>query len=149
MIEDIKKEDFLSKPLLYKGIDLVETNETSINEKIAFEFSKDGILHGFAGWFQALLTDEVLIDTSPLSAKTHWRQAFFPLEGTVCVKKGNYIIIDMKVMPMGEDKDHTVINYDYFCSMAEGSDMQNKNKAGRNDMCSCGSGKKYKRCCGD
>ena len=24
----------------------------------------------------------------------------------------------------------------------------NKNKIGRNELCSCGSGKKYKKCCG-
>ena len=32
LIEDIKKEDFLSKPVVYKGIDLIETEDTSIND---------------------------------------------------------------------------------------------------------------------
>jgi len=27
------------------------------------------------------------------------------------------------------------------------SPVQNKNKVGRNDLCPCGSGKKYKKCC--
>ncbi|MBI5682197.1 MAG: 50S ribosomal protein L11 methyltransferase [Deltaproteobacteria bacterium] len=147
LIEDISKKDFLSKPEVYKGIDLIEINEKSINEKIVFEFSRDGTIHGFAGWFEALLTDDVLIDTSPSSERTHWRQAFFPIKEPIKIEKGNYIIIDMKVMPMGEDKDHTVINYDYFCSQTGGDDMQDKGKIGRNDPCPCGSGKKYKKCC--
>lgn len=147
LIEDIKKEDFLSKPVVYKGIDLIETEDTSINERAVFEFSRQGILHGFAGWFEALLTDDVLIDTSPSSPKTHWRQAFFPLKESINIKKGDNIIIDMKVMPKGENTDHTVISYDYFCSQGGGDDMQDSGKIGRNAPCPCGSGKKYKKCC--
>ncbi|MBI5893532.1 MAG: 50S ribosomal protein L11 methyltransferase [Deltaproteobacteria bacterium] len=156
LIEDISKKDFLSNPLIYNGIDLVETDNPSINERLKFEFSKSGTLHGFAGWFQALLTDDVVIDTSPSSQKTHWKQAFFPIKEPVHVKKGGYVIIDMKVLPKPvpagykqgtETLDHTIISYDYFCSQSE-EDASLKNKISRNDPCQCGSGKKYKKCCG-
>lgn len=154
LIADIGKGDFLAEPLVYKGIDLVETNESAVNERVVFEFARDGILYGFAGWFEALLTNDVLIDTSPLSAMTHWRQAFFPIKEPISVRKGNYIIIDMKIAPAsgslkeGEtNQDHTLISYDYFCSQSRGEKMDGKVKIGRNDLCPCGSGKKYKKCC--
>lgn len=41
----------------------------------------------------------------------------------------------------------SVINIDRFWKKARGHDGQ-KAKPGRNDACSCGSGKKYKKCCG-
>lgn len=147
LIEDISKKDFLSEPLIYHGIDLVEADNPSINERLKFEFSKSGTLHGFAGWFQALLTDDVLIDTSPSSPKTHWKQAFFPIREPVHVKKGDYVIIDMKVLPKTDRTDDTIISYDYFCSQRE-EDASIKNKKSRNAPCPCGSGKKYKKCCG-
>lgn len=147
LIEDIDKKDFLSEPQVYKGIDLVEADNPSINEKLKFEFSRTAVLHGFAGWFQALLTDDVLIDTAPSSPKTHWKQAFFPIKEPVNVKKGDYVIIDMKVLPKTDRTDDTIISYDYFCSQREES-ASVKNKISRNDPCPCGSGKKYKKCCG-
>ena len=36
----------------------------------------------------------------------------------------------------------------YFYDVKKNAPIKNENKIGRNDPCKCGSGKKYKKCCG-
>lgn len=50
-----------------------------------------------------------------------------------------------------EIAEFTKINggWQFLDSIAQNSTITNQNKIGRNDPCSCGSGKKYKKCCGN
>jgi uncharacterized protein YecA (UPF0149 family) len=47
-------------------------------------------------------------------------------------------------------KSNELLNFDYEKAMKFMEDMnkEEKIKIGRNDPCPCGSGKKYKKCCG-
>lgn len=45
-------------------------------------------------------------------------------------------------------KDYTVISLYYILFSVQGNTLHSKHKIGRNSPCPCGSGKKYKRCCG-
>ena len=62
-------------------------------------------------------------------------------------------IVDLKAIP--EDKRHLEIGIDenpvplvYFLPELNTKTIIAENKPGRNDPCTCGSGKKYKKCCG-
>ena len=51
--------------------------------------------------------------------------------------------ITIEVLSIEEMKKH--IMYDYYLEMKP---IVNPSKIGRNELCPCGSGKKYKKCCG-
>lgn len=56
----------------------------------------------------------------------------------------------------GEDREHHEIaqfrkskgRWYYDEGRMKGTTVRNENKVGRNDLCPCGSGKKFKKCCG-
>ena len=50
-------------------------------------------VYGLCGWFDAVLCDGVLLSTSPLTPKTHWKQMFFPLSRPVRVKPGEELTV--------------------------------------------------------
>ncbi|HHL40040.1 MAG TPA: hypothetical protein ENJ37_06010 [Deltaproteobacteria bacterium] len=146
MIVDIAEENFLAAPLLYDAIDLRTVDCVSVEKRLTFTFERRGEVHGLAGWFDTVLTDDITIDTSPSSPPTHWRQAFFPIEEPVVVVRGDYMEVDFRVGPKTDRSDDTLISYDYFCSQL--SREYRERNVGRNDPCPCGSGLKFKKCCG-
>ncbi len=149
LIEDIEPSFLLSKPKSFKEIDLMTAGSPTIEGDIAFDFDKSGLLHGIGGWFKASLTPSISFVTSPDAPKTHWRQAFFPFREPIPVTSRDSIKISMKIGPKGDNTDETFITYNYFCTQESDSLIIDKGmKAGRNDPCPCGSGKKYKKCCG-
>lgn len=142
-VVDLAPEDYLARPLVYANIDLIEVEKATVEASLTFPFTRGGILHGFGGWFKAWLTDGIAIETSPESPRTHWRQAFLPMKTPIRVTPEDTITMRLVIGPKGMGGDGTLIHYDFFCTQAV--DYSN---IGRNDPCPCGSGKKYKRCCG-
>ena len=72
--------------------------------------------------------------------------------------EGLDILIGMDIVGLGDlaitNKDFTALTYRYpsietidFVELAR-MGMRKNNEVGRNDSCPCGSGKKYKKCCG-
>lgn len=142
-VVDLTPEDYLARPLVYANIDLIEVEKATVEASLTFPFTRGGILHGFGGWFKAWLTDGIAVETSPESPRTHWRQAFLPMKTPIRVTPEDTVAMRLVIGPKGRGGDDTLIHYDFFCTQAV--DYSN---IGRNDPCPCGSGKKYKRCCG-
>lgn len=142
-VVDLAPDDYLAKPLVYANLDITEVEGAEVEASLTFPFTRAGTLHGFGGWFKVWLTDEIVIETSPESPRTHWRQAFLPMKTPIRVTPMDTITLRLVIGPKGEGGDDTLIHYDFFCTQAV--DYSN---IGRNDPCPCGSGKKYKRCCG-
>jgi hypothetical protein len=44
--------------------------------KLSFLARRDGVLNGFAGWFEAELSPSVVLDTGPDHPETHWAQSY-------------------------------------------------------------------------
>lgn len=158
LIEDIEPSFLLSQPKSFKDMDFMAVESLMVEGDIVFNFTKSGLLHGFGGWFRAFLTPSISFITSPDAPKTHWRQAFFPLKEPIPVTSRDSIRIGMKIWPKGGGTDETFISYDYFCTQEQdtiapvhqstSAEERVFFKVGRNDPCPCGSGKKYKKCCG-
>ena len=60
-----------------------------------------------------------------------------------CIQSGNGVIADFTDRELGKEK---IIPSEI--GLPEISNQVTKKKIGRNDPCPCGSGKKYKHCCG-
>jgi type I protein arginine methyltransferase len=66
--------------------------------EVTFEVQRDGLCHGFAGSFDALLSPQVTLSTSPESPMTHWQQHYFPTEVRE-VQKGDHFACLIQVGP--------------------------------------------------
>lgn len=60
---------------------------------LEFEVRRDGVLNGFAGWFEAQLSPSELLDTGPLRPETHWSQSYFPFRPRL-VRKGTVLTVE-------------------------------------------------------
>lgn len=66
-------------------VDLLRDSEVRSVSNIEFEIRRRGILHGFIGWFEAMLHPNIILTTSPSAPRTHWYQVFFPLQNKMKV----------------------------------------------------------------
>jgi len=152
LAEDVSVLELLSKPALYAAIDFYKTEDRLLRGAMSFQINRTAMINGLAGWFTVKLTDGVVFDTSPISEKTHWKQAFLPVKEPFNVHNGGTLNIELTVSDKGTGNDDTRISYNYAYTPPDVSEekvqVEVKEKIGRNDPCPCGSGKKYKKCCG-
>jgi len=146
MVESVLPDQLLAKPLRLQPVNLNSWKEASYMSRGYFPIRRTGVIHGMAGWFTASLCDAVHINTAPDQPETHWKQAFFPFRDPVRVVPGDVLDWMVEVSGKSSDSDHTNISYQYRCTQMR-EEMQ-KSGAGRNAPCPCGSGLKFKKCCG-
>ncbi len=70
---------------------------------------------GLCGWFDAVLTRETVLSTSPFAVKTHWSQAFFPFDRPLPVRAGANVEIEIDVLLHPE-------TYHFFWKARSGSE---------------------------
>ncbi len=88
--ECLSMEDFLSQPILSHEFNFLSDIDPSLKCDVVFEIAKDGTLVGIGGYFESTLSDNVILDTSPLS-QTHWRQHIFPVNKPRVVRIGDRV----------------------------------------------------------
>jgi protein arginine N-methyltransferase 1 len=66
-----------------------------------YVINKNGIFHGLVGYFQAGLSQSVVLSTSPENPLTHWKQTFFPLKEGVMVEDGDEVCCKIIAIPYG------------------------------------------------
>lgn len=88
---------FLSTPKEFWSLNLSEYTPDTIqlSRKLKFIISRDGVLHGFVGWFKAYLTENIILDTSPANPRTHWYHIFLPIKEPIEINKGDSIQIEL------------------------------------------------------
>lgn len=94
-------DGFLAEPAEMLEMDFMTESEASCSEKLRVKISKDGLCHGWLGWFQIRLGDSWL-STSPQEPRTHWSQAFLPLDPPLPVKAGEIMSFELKRPEFGE-----------------------------------------------
>ena len=88
--------ELLSEPIMLQDYDLYTTNETGFEKILSFTINRNGIMHGWAGWFEARLSPNILISTAPDKPKTHWKQMYFPSIVPVRVIQGETVKLKIK-----------------------------------------------------
>ena len=74
-------DDFLADATEIIELDFMTAEKADCRNTIEVKITRDGICHGWLGWFQTRLGDNWL-STAPQATKTHWGQAFLPLPVT-------------------------------------------------------------------
>ncbi len=69
---------------------------------------RDGVLAGICGWFRCVLAPGVVLDTSPFSPLTHWKQTIFEFPRGIELKSDEVVSIDIKVEPKSDN--HRALN---------------------------------------
>lgn len=92
----VNNADLLSEPKVFAYIDIMKAKSDTATNLVMFVVSRDGLLAGFASWFEARLTDKVSFSTSPNDLTTHWKQGFLPLRSPQRVKAGQKITFELE-----------------------------------------------------
>jgi len=87
----IKEEEALSPPVPLKHFNFYQVDEAIVDETVSFVISRYGTLHGWGGWFEVQLSENVKISTSPASPDTHWQNIFFPTVIPMRVSPGDVV----------------------------------------------------------
>jgi hypothetical protein len=142
LVEHVRERQLLAAPEALDPIDLGRWDASEYHWRGYFGIRRAGTLHGIAAWFEADLGGHWL-STAPDRPETHWKQAFFPFREPIRVIQGDVLDWEVRVSGLAPSADHTRIAYQYRCTQ-----LANERKQGRNEPCRCGSGRKYKHCCG-
>ena len=102
---NLQADEVLAGPAELACIDLQADNPDFFSWTAELTMTRDGILHGLAGWFECELAENIWMTNSPLSAQAIKRsQAFLPIDGTLVVKVGDIISATVMARPA----DHLV-----------------------------------------
>lgn len=145
MVEAIRRGQLLSAPAELTPVDLRHWRGDTYHWRGYLPIRRSGVIHGMAGWFEADLGG-VALNTGPEQPATHWRQAFFPFREPISVVRDDVLDWAVEISGLGPASDGTRIDYRYRCTQLAAE--SGRDKPGRNAPCPCGSGRKYKRCCG-
>lgn len=94
-ILDVAASAHLAQPQLTMLADLRTVNDTNLSGTAQFRATRDGLAHGFAGWFRATLADGIVL-TNDTPAATHWHQAFLPLEDPAPLREGDAVELTLE-----------------------------------------------------
>ena len=89
----IKPADYLAQPTDILDLDLTMIADTTVTGSTSFEVTRDGTLHGFGGWFNATLAEDVLLTNLD---ESHWRQGYFPIDQPVPLRRGMAVTFELQ-----------------------------------------------------
>lgn len=126
------KADYLiSDPMNIKRIDFMDRenlinplNDGGFASNFEIKITKTGVFNAFVGSFDTKLADNVLLDTSPVSPQTHWKQSIFFVDNPIEVSEGDIIEGTIK---MGADSDNyrnLIVKFSYNVNGKGGSQAE-------------------------
>lgn len=96
----LQRDEVLSGPAELGCIDLQSDNPDFFSWTVKLTMTRDGVLHGLAGWFECELADGVWMTNSPLSDHAISRQqAFLPISEALTVKAGDVVNATVMARP--------------------------------------------------
>ncbi len=117
-IADVASDELLASPQLFASVDLRRHQRVALEKKLRFEIDRQGTIHGVAGWFQAELADDIVIDTAPTAPATHWKQACFPFQQPIDAISGDCLEFALNIGPASELDDDANFFYELWFSQS-------------------------------
>jgi SAM-dependent methyltransferase len=96
-----KKARKIASPSMISHINFYEIEKVPRTFQGKFVINRKATFIGFVGYFQAGLSENVVLSTSPEKPLTHWQQTFFPLQDDVGVEGGDEISCRLIAIPIG------------------------------------------------
>ena len=66
-------------------------NELYQRKILVFDITRDGIIHGFGGWFECTLCDGIEVSNHPDAGSNSWFISYFPISVPFLVRKGQQV----------------------------------------------------------
>jgi precorrin-6B methylase 2 len=99
----LRPEHLLSVPVSSAAVDLMCDVAMPIRLSAELRASRDGMLHGIGGWFEATLSPAVTITNSPIDGQRILRpQLFFPIGDSVPIETGARVTVSMQILPAAD-----------------------------------------------
>ena len=89
---------FLCPPQILQRISLSTKSTFRFERSRTFLARRKGRMHGLGGWFNARLSDEIVLRNAPDAPSTLWKQVFFPLERAIEVEKNAAVDVTMRCL---------------------------------------------------
>jgi SAM-dependent methyltransferase len=95
----MKAEDLLPDTTCIGEFDLTTVTSTPPVLRGSITTRADAVVYGLCGWFDAQLSPNVKLSTSPFAPPTHWVQFHFPFDRPLDVEAGQPIEIEVHIVP--------------------------------------------------
>lgn len=92
-------KELLDKKNTSNSWDVIDFNRPQTQTRkghITWTIDRECTLYGFAYWWEAQLSNKVMISTSPHAPPTHWEQLYFPLEKNLSAKKEDKVTFEIR-----------------------------------------------------
>ena len=119
---ELHKLNPLADESIIKTIDLSKDKNFPFSFEMEQKITKDGILHGLAGWWDTYFTKNQFFSNSPHEPNNTWGQMFFPFQYPITVKKGEDIKFQMHILESQFSK-----NIDYKWKIETITSIQEQN----------------------
>lgn len=94
-VDAIDARAHLAPPQRLMDVDLTTIEELTVAGSASFTATRDGVMHGFAGWFAATLAPGITLSNETPRA-THWDHAFLPLEQPIPIRAATRIEVTLE-----------------------------------------------------
>ena len=98
-----RPEQLVAKGQCLGELDYASLADVDLKGAASWELQRDATLHGLAVWFESDLAPDLTISSSPESSELVYGSAFFPLQEPVCVAKGDYLEVELRVDQVNDD----------------------------------------------
>lgn len=98
-IQRMKADELLPQTVRLADFDLATVPGTPRVLKASITSPVDTVVYGMCGWFDAQLTPNVRLSTSPFEKPTHWLQFHFPFDRPLDVREGEEIELEVHIVP--------------------------------------------------
>lgn len=98
-----EKDAFVAEPKLWLTLDYATEERTQFASALSWTPVREGVIHGFAVWFDSVLSPGVSFTNAPGEPETIYGNAFFPLEKPVQVSNGDEIHLKLEASLVEED----------------------------------------------
>lgn len=98
-----KPEEVAAPPALWAELDYTSISEPNVRGTMAWEMEDSVTLHGFAAWFDTVLTPEVGFSNAPDAPRALYGQAFFPFREPLVCAAGDRLEMDLRAHLVGDD----------------------------------------------
>ena len=94
----LSSKHFLCTPQMLQGVFLATENDFRFERSCTFLARRKGRIHGLGGWFNAKLSDRIVLRNAPDAPSTVWKQVFFPIERPIAVGKDSAVDVTMRCL---------------------------------------------------
>jgi predicted RNA methylase len=98
-VQRIRAEDLLPETICLGEFSLTTVRETPRLLTGTIATTRDAPIYGMCGWFEAQLSPNVRLSTSPFAPTTHWFQFHFPFTYPLEVVAGEPIEVEVEIVP--------------------------------------------------